>query len=188
MSVNTSSGRNTGGFNAGATLKENGESPGFMAFSLSQAESLTVTAYEYSGAANQITLKISRQNGSKRTVVYGPVNTFSGVSANTSVLEPGFYIVSVYSPSGTLRGKFGISVQGNSFVGGVNIGGWIDEESKGFGAFYVPSPQEVDLTLLFGSSYGSIGSGMLLLDIYYQDESGNRTLYWSSSSAGGECQ
>ena len=187
LAVNTSSGVNVGGFTAGAVLKENGAAPGFVAFFLSQPVAVNVLVQEYTNNVNQFTVSIdSVDTAGKRNTVYGPVKTKLGVSASTSVLQPGFYVAQAYSQTGDLRGRFGMALNGEGFVSGVNIGGWLDSTTggtgEGFGAFYVASPQVVNFNTLFGTSYGTAGAGKLLLDVYYENASTKqRQLVWSSS-------
>ncbi len=187
LAVNTSSGVNVGGFTAGAVLKENGAAPGFVAFFLSQPVAVNVLVQEYTNKINQFTVSIDSVDSSgKRSTVYGPVKTKLGVSATTSVLQPGFYVAQAYSQTGDLRGRFGMALNGEGFVSGVNIGGWLDSTTggtgEGFGAFYVASPQVVNFNMLFGTSYGTAGAGKLLLDVYYENASTKqRQLVWSSS-------
>ena len=187
LAVNTSSGVNVGGFTAGAVLKENGAAPGFVAFFLSQPVAVNVLVQEYTNKVNQFTVSIDSVDSSgTRSTVYGPVKTKLGVSASTSVLQPGFYVAQAYSQTGDLRGRFGMALNGEGFVSGVNIGGWLDSTTggtgEGFGAFYVASPQVVNFNMLFGTSYGTAGAGKLLLDVYYENASTKqRQLVWSSS-------
>jgi len=187
LAVNTSSGVNVGGFTSGAVLKEDGAAPGFVAFFLSQPVAVNVLVQEYTNKVNQFTVSIdSVDTAGKRSTVYGPVKTKLGVSATTSVLQPGFYVAQAYSQTGDLRGRFGMALNGEGFVSGVNIGGWLDSTTggtgEGFGAFYVASPQVVNFTTLFGTSYGTVGAGKLLLEVYFENASTKqRQLVWSSS-------
>ncbi len=186
LSVNTSSGINAGGFNAGTVLRENGMEPGFVAFYLAKPEAVNMTVFEYSGQVPELLTLLERQdiNTGVRTTEFGPQKMTSGQSAQTSVLDAGFYVASASSQAGNSRGRFGISLTGKNFTGGVNLGGSIDTytggNGEGFGAFYVTSPQEVRFTLLFGNSYPTRGAGVLTLDIYSQDAEGKRVLYWTN--------
>ncbi len=179
LSVNTTSGMNPGGFNAGAILKENGEAPGFVGFYLGAPEAVTVSGYEYSGAVSNLLVSIKRDG----EYVVEPTLIQSGETRTTGVLEAGFYVAEMFSQSGDARGRSGISLNGSQFTGGVNIGGWIDSTTggngEGFGAFYVEEPQTVNLKLLFGSTYGDVGAGQPSLSIYFQNADGSRTLYQS---------
>ncbi|WP_353570867.1 hypothetical protein [Candidatus Albibeggiatoa sp. nov. BB20] len=183
ISFTTSGGVNAGGFNSGATLKENAEAPGFMAFYLSEAEAVNITPYEYTGNVNAITVQLSRQDDSgERTTVFSQQTT-SGTEHTTAVLEPGFYVAEALSSTGDSRGQFGFSINAQSMTGGVNIGGWIDDSADGFGGLYVNSSQNVKVKSLFGDAYGTSGSGYMQIDVYQQQDNGERVLYYSSDSS-----
>lgn len=183
LSLNTSSGLNEGGFNAGGVLGENATYPGFIGFYLTRAEKVNISAYEYTGKIKELTVSISDTN---KNFVFNPTAFKpTGEAKDSAVLQPGFYAAAVYSKSGDPRGQFGISLLGNSFGGGVNVGGWIDsvtgDGGKGFGGLYVSSPQTVNLQVLFGDSYGSVGAGRPNVEIYRQESTGVRVLQWSSA-------
>jgi len=186
LSLNTSSGLNEGGFNAGGVLGENATYPGFIGFYLNKSEKVTISAYEYTGAIKELTVSISDAD---KNFVLSPTifktNDGQGESKETAELAPGFYTASVYNRSGDPRGRFGISLLGKSFGGGVNVGGWIDSVTggtgEGFGGLYISSPQQVNLQILFGNSYGSAGAERSNVELYLQETlTGVRTLQWSS--------
>jgi len=175
------------GFNSGTVLKENGEEPSFMAFYLSEDEAVRMTPFEYSGNVPNFNLKLSRQDllTGNRQPVFGPLNTTSGTSHNTVELKQGFYVAEVSSNAGDARGRFGLSVTAHSMIGGVNTGGWIDNHTgsngEGFSAFNVSYPQTVEISLLFGDTYGEAGSGYIQLDVYQVQTDGSRELYFTSA-------
>jgi len=181
ISVNTTAGSNPGGFNAGAILKENGDVPGFVGFYLGGSEAVTLTPYEYLNVAENVLVRIK----SNDVISYSKV-VKSGTSVTTDVLAPGFYVAEILSQEGTGRGLSGLGLSANTFTGGVNVGGWIDREtsgaSGGFGAFYVASPQQVNVKLFFGETYGSVGSTKLDASLSFQEADGSRTLKWSSKT------
>jgi len=178
----TSGGVNSGGFNSGAILKENGDKPGFMAFYLSQAEAVNITPYEYTGAVSQMKIQLSRQENGERIVVFAETSA-SGQTHATAVLQPGFYVAEAFSESGSPRGRFGFEVSAKTMSGGVNIGGWIDSytggNGEGFGGLYVGKTQTVEVNVFFGESYSSVGSDYVELNVYRQ-ENGQRTEVFSS--------
>ncbi|WP_353570190.1 hypothetical protein, partial [Candidatus Albibeggiatoa sp. nov. BB20] len=182
VSVNTTAGYNPGGFNAGAILKENGDVPGFVGFYLSGYEAVTLTPYEYLQVAESVLVRIK----SNDVILYSNV-VKSGTSVTTEVLAPGFYVAEILSQDGTARGLSGLGLNANTFSGGVNVGGWIDREtsgsSAGFGAFYIASPQQVNVNLFFGETYGSVGSTELEASLSLQEADGSRTLKWSSKTS-----
>jgi hypothetical protein len=181
VSVNTTAGSNPYGFNAGAILKENGDTPGFVGFNLGGSEAVTLTPFEYLKVAEDVLVRIK----SKDIVLYSNI-VKSGTPVTTDVLDAGFYVAEILSLEGTARGLSGLSLSANKFVDGVNVGGWIDREtsgtSAGFGAFYVASPQQVNVKLFFGETYGSAGSTKLEASLSFQEEDGSRTLKWSSKT------
>ena len=178
LQVKTSSGKNAGGFNSGAVLGENGKYPGFTAFYLSEPEAIDITAFKYttaSSSSSSFNFGIKKQNlaTGERSYVYGPFETTSWQKHQTPILEAGFYVSEVFSLADSPRGRFGITLNGNAFTGGVNIGGWIDDKTggngEGFAAFYIPEAQTVDFKLFFGQSYGEFGSAQPSLNVYYQN-------------------
>lgn len=177
------------GFNSGTVLKENGEEPSFMAFYLAEDEAVRMTPYEYSGNVTNLNLKLSRQDllTGQRQPVFGPVSTSSGVSHNSVQLRQGFYVAEVSSNEGDARGRFGLEVNAHSMIGGVNTGGWIDNNTggngEGFSAFNVSLTYNnpVEITLLFGDSYGEAGAGYIQLDVYQVQADGSRELYFTSA-------
>ena len=183
LSINTTTGINVGGFNGGAILKENGGMPGFITFTLTETEHVSITPYEYTGNVDWLTVQLEKQDLStlERTSIYSK-DTLSNTKLTTQLLEPGFYVVTIYSQNDSPRGISGITVNANSMMGGVNIGGWIDTIGVGFGAFSVAEPQDVNLTLFFGDNYGEVGAkGYLVLNIYRQYDDGRRQLYWTNN-------
>jgi len=187
--LSVASDKSSGGFNSGAILRENGEFPGFTTFTLTNSEAVNITPYEYTGATSTLTVQIKQQDSAgNRTLVYGPQTVSSGQTQTTQALPAGFYVAEVLSESGSARGRFGISLQGQYFAGDVNVGGWIDSTTggrgEGFGAFYVGAPQTVAMSLLFGSSYSTIGvQGPLNMTIYSQQADGSRSVYWSTDAS-----
>ncbi|MEK8019462.1 MAG: hypothetical protein VSS75_021525, partial [Candidatus Parabeggiatoa sp.] len=184
LSVDTADIFYEGGFNGGTVLKENGEYPSWVAFSVHQTESVKVIANEYSGQVSQFTIRIEKVwPDGQRLLIDEPKLTRSGQWYFTRPLPPGFYVAVVSSEAGSPRGRIGLSFGGQRLFGGVS-GGWIDSATgssgEGFASFIVASPQEVDLNLWFGQSYGNLGSGQPQLDVYYKNQDGSRTHYWSA--------
>jgi sugar lactone lactonase YvrE len=194
LSVNTSSGSNAGGFNAGTVLDANGNSPSFIAFYLAKPEAIDMTVFEYSGNVPQLTVEIKQRDPStlKEQIVFGQKKMITGQSAKTTVLPTGFYVLTVTSQPLNPFGRFGVGLMGSNFSGGVNIGGYIDSvtggNGEGFGGFYVDSPQSVKFTLLYGSTYGSGGAGQPELKIYSQESGGVRMPCWPKPNFNPKCQ
>jgi|GEM_PF-3374084 len=177
----TAQGRNTGGFNMGAALKEKGEQPGFMAFYLDSAEAVRIKPYEYSGQVGIFNVTVLRQDATgARTAVYGPVQSISGQSHETPQLAGGFYVVEVQSLDASVRGQFGVEVNAVNMSGGVNVGGWLDGNGKGFAGLYITTPQLANFKLYFGQSYGTVGADKPDLAVYLM-EGANKNLVYSST-------
>ncbi|MFK5971077.1 MAG: hypothetical protein QM487_13295 [Candidatus Marithrix sp.] len=184
LSVNTANEKSVGGFNGGTLLKENGENPSFMTFELNKPEQVDITLYEYTGQVDTLTIQVEKQDKLRSTLVYGR-NISAGTKFTTEKLESGFYVVSIYSQTNSPRGIAGISINADNMKNNVDVGGWIDINSVGFGAFYVEvgeKTQDVKLQLLSGKNYGNVGAvGDFILNIYRQNLStGERQLYWTN--------
>ncbi|WP_353571326.1 hypothetical protein [Candidatus Albibeggiatoa sp. nov. BB20] len=164
---------NEGGYSTGGLLYS--DYVGFTTFTLKQADSMTVTAFEYinNGTVN---IEIADANGN---IIYGPIETTSGTQLTSPELPAGFYVSRVSSAT---TGVFGISLNGQNFATDMNAGGWIDSATKGFIAFAVSQAQTISLSSLFGQSYGDFGASKIEVDIYYPEADGSRSLYWSSDA------
>ncbi len=177
----TAKGRNNGGFNMGATLKEHGEQPGFMGFYLSEDESVRIKPYEYTGQVSAFTLTVLQQNlqTGARTTVYGPVQSVSGQSHQTRTLTAGFYLAEMKNQANSPRGQFGLEVNANSMVGGVNVGGWLDSNGKGFAGLYLAEPQQAKFSLYFAQTYGTSGAGKLQLQVFRMTDGAKNQIFSS---------
>ena len=172
LSVNTLTGRDLGGFAMGAILRENGTQPGFVGLLLDALEPLVLTVEEYTGAVNEAVLNIERANSDgTRSTVFNETVATNGPAITTGLLSTGFYIASVNSLANSPRGRFGMTVQADAVVGGIDVGGWVDENTgttgEGFAGFNLAAPQTVEFEVLYGSNYGTVGAGMLDLEVRY---------------------
>jgi hypothetical protein len=84
------------------------------------------------------------------------------------MLNAGFYILEVYTGLHASRVTFQASVLTSAIAGGVIAGGFVAQGIVGFGAFYVPEPQDVKLQL-FGPVNGKNGAGCLQLRLLDAD-------------------
>ncbi|OUD15338.1 SUMF1/EgtB/PvdO family nonheme iron enzyme [Thioflexithrix psekupsensis] len=193
LSLNTSKGTNVGGFNAGSVLAEGGKVPGFIAFYLTQTERVLLKIEEYTGAISHLAVQIQRvrlDGSAQREPVFYAPQVSPGESVFTEPLTPGFYVVDVRAnDTQKARGRFGLSVNAQSLVGGVNVGGSIDGDfgvnSDGFAAFYLAEAQNVEMQLFYGKNfghntpeYGDEGADPLRLTLWQQFEGGERVLLW----------
>jgi len=171
------------GFWAGSILKEQAEMPNWVGFSLSERESINVIPYDWTGNGLPVTVQINKDiGGGNRASVYGPTLMAPGKMYLTPPLEPGFYITELLSQPDSPRTYLGLSIEGNSFYGGVT-GGWLDSYSgEGYAAFVIDSPTTMGFLLSFGDTVPGLGAGKPHLKIYYQYEDGTRELYWSAPS------
>ncbi len=172
LSISTAA--NEGGYSTGGLLYS--DFVGFTTFTLAKEDNITITAYEYinNGMVNVEILD------SSRNTVYGPVETQSGTALSIPKLPAGFYISQVSSAT---TGQFGIALNGKNFAANMDAGGWIDSATKGFIAFAASKPQTINLSTLFGQSYGAAGASKIDVDVYYAGSDGNRSLYWSSNAS-----
>ena len=171
------------GFWAGSVLKEQQELPNWAGFSLSQRESIDVTPYQWIGDGSPLTVQIHQDKGRRALQsVYGPTLMNPGQTYTTPPLNPGFYIADFLSQLDSPRTYQGLALEGNSLYGGV-VGGYLDSfTGVGYGAFLIDSPTVVDFLLLFGETFGELGSAQPYLEVYYQHEEGTRELYWTTSN------
>jgi hypothetical protein len=80
-------------------------------------------------------------------------------------LPAGFFIAEVRGGDGTPLENFQMALGANQFSGGVDVGGFADAGTVGFGAFFVPASQQVTIHVLGQPSYGAEGAGGLRLTL-----------------------
>ena len=167
-----------GSFHGGGVLKENGTVPSWVAFSLAQAGVVYIDPFNYPNDPVPFRLELMKEQENKQyQSVWGPTLVNPGQRYTTTSLEPGFY-VAVANSTGS-KDFFGLSLWNPTLFGGVS-GGWLDSQTGiGLAAFDITRPQTVNFKLWFGQIYGDLGTGQPHFQIYYQDEEGTRTLYWS---------
>jgi RHS repeat-associated protein len=168
-----------GSFHGGGVLKENGTIPSWVAFSLAQAGVVYIDPFNYPHDPVPFRLELMKeQNNKQYQSVWGPTLVNPGQRYTTTSLEPGFY-VAVANSTGQ-KDFFGLSLWSPTLFGGVS-GGWLDSQTGvGFAALDITQPRTVNFNLWFGQIYGDLGTGQPHFQIYYQDEEGTRTLYWSA--------
>lgn len=176
LSVITDSDRQQGGFNSGLTLKPDSPFQPFIAFYLNQAEAMTLTPTLYTGTATRFSFSLLQQTiDGQRTPILPALAVDNGESIQTPVLQPGFYILAA-NPTETDNSvqTFGLSVQAQGMVGGVNIGGWMSDQVYSlqgrFAAFYIDVPQRVRFRLIFNDLMQNIGMSHPALQLYQQTE------------------
>ncbi len=151
-----------GGFNVGGAILGNDNFPGYTAFSIPVAQNVTVSvaAQALAGGAPSIYARLLDAN---RQLVGAEVSG-SGSLTVTNSLPAGFYILEVHTAANSPAVAFQASVITPSVDGGVNAGGYVEQGTLGYGAFFVPQSQNVTLQLT-GPTNGGAGAGCLALTL-----------------------
>lgn len=165
LTVNVNQGVIAGGFNLGGAIEENNGPPGYGAFYVPQAGSVTVqiSAQVIPGGDPSKLSMIAQMLDSNRQPVGGSQLGTASIQF-TQTLNPGFYILAVRTGAGAPRATFQASIITGSIGGGVNAGGFVADGIVGFGAFYVPVSQDVTLQT-FGPSNGPDGASCLQITL-----------------------
>ncbi|WP_353571438.1 hypothetical protein [Candidatus Albibeggiatoa sp. nov. BB20] len=179
LSINNSSGSNPSGFSAGSVLRRDGEAPGFISFYLTAPTAVNLEVVEYLNKLTELSVTVKKDN---TDIVYGPVTMPVGTTNQTTVLEAGYYVVTISSLVGGERSYVGVGVYGNNIQSNVDVGGMIDESTGlGFIGFLVTEPMDVQFNLLYGGNYNRLGASDLKLEILRSlDDTQQST--WSSDS------
>jgi len=160
LEVLTSLGQAAGGFNLGGAAPASKSNPGFGAFAVSAAQTVTATldAQPPHGTALEMRfLDSNRQQMGSSVSGLAPLTV-------TKSLAPGFYIVEVWN-SAPVPVTYQMGLAASVFSGGIDTGGYLDAGVVGFGAFYVPQAQEVKIMLHGRATYGSGGAGNMILTL-----------------------
>lgn len=188
-----------GGVNLGGGFAPNGGSPGFAAFTISnpnnepQVVNVSLAAQALAGSTSS-TLGVVLQflDGAHNPV--GP--SISQTSNNGTLqitasrtLDPGFYILSIQSASGSAAGNFQLSAntsfidpsRGGAFQGGVVVGGYLitppnGVASPGFAGFCISDAQNITINAYSSGVYGPAGASSVYLQLL--DSQGH--LYWNA--------
>lgn len=163
MEVLTSRGRAEGGFNLGGLLKEGGGEVSFGGFLLAEPLRVTVTvnAQVLPGQTAPLSMEVRLLDSNRRLLATAGGGTQVQLSRD---LNAGFHIIEIQSAPGSPRAAVQIGLAAPYFSGGVVVGGFIGSGVVGFGAFYVPEAQDVDLRLFNGNTYPR-GAGNLILTL-----------------------
>ena len=166
----------TGGFNLGGVLKGDGGLPSFGAFSLSRSQQVKVwvAAQGFKGAQALARVEL-RSDGQVIEAAEGALGGETRLNIERE-LPPGFYVVRLRSLPGAPRANFQMALEapGGSFNGGVVVGGFLDRREdgtsrNGFGAFCLPSSQNVGVRVLGLSEYPGVGAEALTLSVLDND-------------------
>ena len=172
--------RPQGGFAAGAVLPAGGVQPGFLSFRLGFESPISALLSEYTGNVENLTLEIRQINSDgTRTTIWGPEQQPANSTLDIPAMGPGRFILSIRSGSDDPKGRFGVSLQAQSFLEGVDLGGWIDDsEQQPFMAYF--SNGATNFTVFAEDSYPGIGAPQPDLSVRFQVPGGERVLVYPS--------
>lgn len=169
MEVLAQRGELAGGFNLGGAVQEGGQTAGFGAFYLPDAQSVTARVAVQPAIAGGQAMGPTcvRLLDSERRQI-GTDTCGRDVIQFTRQLTAGFYIVEVLNSPASPRATFQLGLSATYFAGGVVVGGFSADGLTGFGAFYLPDDQgtqEVRIRVLGLPSYGNAGACRLQLRV-----------------------
>jgi hypothetical protein len=167
-----------GGFYAGVALQENGLSPSWVGFSVTETEAVEITVSDFLKNHASFDLKVIQKIGDDWLTIFRQPSAVPEQQYTTPQLWPGFYAVVLTGEMPSPRGQLGMFVKGNTLYGAVT-GGWIDHAGGGYTAFSVGSPGQVaDVKLLFCDSYGEVGAGQPAVQMLYVKGDGTKEVFW----------
>jgi len=169
------------GFHGGGLLREGGQTPSWLGFSLAQFEPVNVTIYNHSSATPLDLILTNNSHPEQMLLKFGPILATHAQTYTVPALEPGFYVASVRSYPGLPKTAYSISIGANNLFGGVS-GGWLDANNVGWGGFYMIQPRNINFKVQFGNFFGEMGVGLPNVQIYYQKSDGTQELKWSSQT------
>lgn len=153
---------NSGGFNLGGGFSRGGEIPGFGAFLLTEARTVTLSLSAQALAGEQgpsVRMRLwdlqGRQVGDE---VRGTTS-----ATTTRSLQAGFYVIDVSSLAGA--GTFQLGISADQLAAGGIAGGYLAPGMTGFAGFEVRARQSVSIQLFGKVFYGQIGAGNLVLTL-----------------------
>jgi hypothetical protein len=153
------------GFNLGGGFSRGEAIPGFAAFLLSRASSVTLALTAQALAGEQgpsVRMRLWNLQGQQ----VGDAVQGTTSATTTRSLQPGFYVVDVSSLAGA--GTFTLGVTSDALsVGGI-AGGNIASGVTGFASFELRSRQTVSVQLFGKAFYAPFGAGNLILTLKNQ--------------------
>jgi hypothetical protein len=166
MQVITAQGLLSGGLNLGGAVQEQGGPPGFGAFYIqgTQKVSVLVNAEPLPGTdPSQYSMAVSLLDSNRKPVLPDQTGTTSAQFQTT--LTDGFYIITVRTAASSPRATFQLTINSDSVTGGVNVGGFLAPGVVGYGAFYVPASQTVQLVAEGLPTFTSLGAPCLRISL-----------------------
>ena len=148
----------SGGFNLGGGYSST-SAPAFGGFLLEEVQTveMAVNAQPLPGQeAPSLQMGVLNSLG---TQIIGPIHGTTSAGLNASLLS-GYYTATLSSGLG--RGTFQLALAAPRFVGGVVVGGYLEDNIVGFGGFNLGTPAQVTIRL-FNSTYGTAASGRVQL-------------------------
>jgi hypothetical protein len=159
-----------GGFNLGGAMQEMGTTAGFGAFYIERAQTVRVRVDAQvipGGDANNAGMTVRLLNASRQPV--GEARSGTAVVEFSESLQPGFYIIEIVAASAAARATYQMGLGADLFSAGVNVGGFVLPGVAGFGAFYLPETQNVNLRVYGLPTYTSAGAPCLRLKLLDAD-------------------
>ena len=170
MEVLESQGALPGGFNLGGAIQGSNQPPAFGAFYLptNQPVRFHIDAQPLPGSRVTSASLAARLLDSSRSLV-GAEQTGLSALGFAQTLNPGFYVLEVRGADSGVQSTYQLGIAADFFSGGVDVGGFIQQGLVGFGAFYVPVQQQVQIRVLGQPSYAADGAGRMWLRLLDSD-------------------
>ncbi len=167
MQVSGSSGLLDGGYNFGGAIQQSNRPPGYGGFYVPSAESVHfhVDAQAADGSSSSaVALGVQLLDASKNPLID---QKFAGTAVDfTQPLSAGYYTLIVNGGANSPLENFQVSMVAPGFAGAANFGGFAAPGSVGFGAFYLASPQQVNIQVYGQPALGVDAAGGLRLTLY----------------------
>jgi hypothetical protein len=166
MEVLAAQGALAGGFNLGGAMQEMQQSAAFGAFYLpgSQTVRIRVDAQVLPGADAAVFSMAVRLLDSKRQQIGSEQLGTAFVQFERSLAE-GFYIIEINAAPASPRATFQVGLGADTFAAGVVVGGFLSPGLTGFGAFYIPEKQDVEVRVFGLPTYSGVGASCLRLTL-----------------------
>jgi hypothetical protein len=156
-----------GGLNLGGSLQEKGGNPGFGAVYLESPDTVHIRVDAQplgAGVTSPFSMQV-RVLDANHNPLGDPVTGTAAVEFDRQ-LNSGFYVFEIRSGSSAPRATYQMGITNTvGFAGGVNIGGFVAPGLVGFGAFYIPSAQPLNLVSYSLPHYDNVGASCVTLTL-----------------------